>query len=445
MSEQSPCDKIAALPEAERKAFAASLSPGEAEELLYEWEHFLARPSQLPPKGLWDIWLVLAGRGFGKTRTGAEWVRAKVQAGAKRLAIIGETQKDLEEVMCEGDSGLLSVFPPKLRPEYSRKPVSLKFHTGAIGLGYNATQPGQLRGPQFDAAWCDEIAKWRYARATWDQLQFGLRLGDHPQVMVTTTPRPIELVRALVGGSEGKTVVTRGRTLDNSNNLAGSFLERIQARYGDTRLGRQELDGEILGDLPGALWRLQDIDTARVPEPPGDLERIIVSVDHAVTAGEDSNEHGVVVAGIKGRDAYVLEDASLSGSPFMWARRAIALYDHWGANGIVIETNQGGDMVRQMLESVRQGVPIIEVRATRGKHVRAEPIAALYEQGRVHHCGSWPELEQQLTEFTTAGYEGPGSPDRADALVWALTELFPEMISLNPVQIPAFKRARGIV
>ena len=263
--------------------------------------------------------------------------------------------------------------------------------------------------------------------------------------MVTTTPRPIELVRALVGGSEGKTVVTRGRTLDNSNNLAGSFLERIQARYGDTRLGRQELDGEILGDLPGALWRLQDIDTARVPEPPGDLERIIVSVDHAVTAGEDSNEHGVVVAGIKGRDAYVLEDASLSGSPFMWARRAIALYDHWGANAIVIEVNQGGDMVRQMLESVRQGVPIIEVRATRGKHVRAEPIAALYEQGRVHHCGSWPELEQQLTEFTTAGYEGPGSPDRADALVWALTELFPEMISLNPVQIPAFKRARGIV
>jgi len=443
-SEQSPADRIAALPQDEQDAFFASLTEAEADALLYDWRGFNARPSQIAPEGEWDCWLVLAGRGFGKTRTGAEWVREQIEAGARRIALVAETQKDLEEVMIEGDSGILSVFPPDKTPRYRKKPVRLDFHTGAVALGYNATQPDQLRGPQFDAAWCDEVAKWRYARETWDQLQFGLRLGKHPSVVATTTPRPIELIKALVGGREGICEVTRGRTMDNAGNLAPRFLARIQARYGGTRLGRQELEGQILGDLPGALWRLQDIDDYRVSEVPADLERIVVAVDHAVTAGDDANEHGILVVGIKGREAYVLEDGSISGTPLQWARRAIGLHDTYGADGIVVEVNQGGDLVKHTLRGVRETLNVIEVRATRGKHVRAEPIAAIYEQGRAHHVGAFPELENQMTQVTTAGYEGEGSPDRLDALVWAMTELFPDMIQTNPVHIPEY-RVRAVV
>lgn len=398
----------------------------EAEALMFDWRGFMARPNQIAPDGDWDIWLILAGRGFGKTRSGAEWVREQVEAGCKRIALVAETQKDLEEVMIEGDSGILSVFPPDERPIYKKKPVQLTFKTGAVALGYNATQPDQLRGPQFDAAWCDELAKWRYARETWDQLQFGLRLGSHPKQIVTTTPRPIELIKAIVAGEEGKVQVTKGRTLDNRSNLAGTFLRKIEERYAGTRLGRQELEGEILGDMPGALWRLADIDTYRVDKAP-DLDRIYVAIDPAVTNTENSDEHGVVVAGVKGNQGYVLEDGSLKGSPTAWARRAIAIHDKYDADGIVVEVNQGGDMVSHTLRSVRPNIKIVEVRASRGKHVRAEPIAALYEQGKVHHVGAFKELEDQMCMMTPAGYEGEDSPDRCDALVWVLSHLFPSM------------------
>ena len=324
-------------------------------------------------------------------------------------------------------AGILNICPPDERPQYRKKPVQLDFPNGAIALGYNATQPDQLRGPQFDAAWCDELAKWRYARATFDQLQFGLRLGDHPRQIITTTPRPIELLKSILAGHEGKVHVTRGRTLDNASNLAAPFLRKVEQRYKGTRLGRQELNGEVLGDLPGALWRQDQIDLYRVDDAP-DLKRILVAVDPAVTNTEESDDHGIVVAGVDDEQGYVLEDASMAGSPVEWARRAIAMYDKYAADGIVVEVNQGGDMVAHTLRSVREGIPILEVRASRGKHVRAEPVAALYEQGRIHHVGCFSELEDQMTQTTNAGYEGEDSPDRLDALVWAMTKLFPDII-----------------
>lgn len=428
---QSLAERLAGLSKDEREQVLAGLTHAQAEAILHDWRGFHARPDQIAPDGDWDIWLVLAGRGWGKTRTGAEWVREQVNSGAKRIALIAETQKDLEEVMIEGESGLLSVFPADQQPTYRKKPVQIEFSTGAIALGYNATQPDQLRGPQFDTAWSDELAKWRYARETWDQLQFGMRLGVKPRQIITTTPRPIELVKAIVAGQEGKAVVTRGRTIDNASNLAAPFLEKIKRRYEGTRLGRQELEAEILGDLPGALWSMSQLDTYRLRDAPEDMGRILVSVDPAVTATEDSDEHGIIVGGLRGQEGIVLHDGSLRGSPLDWARRAVSLADKYGADGIVVEVNQGGDMVAQTLRSVRPNVNVIEVRATRGKHVRAEPIAALYEQGRIRHVGSFAELENQMTQMTVHGFEGTGSPDRLDALVWLMTGLFPDMV--NPV------------
>jgi phage terminase large subunit-like protein len=427
----SPAETLASLPDAEREAFLSTLTDDEAGALLHDWRGFLARPDQIAPEGDWDIWCIIAGRGFGKTRSGTEWIKEQVMHnGAQRIALIGETQRDLEKVMIEGDSGLLACCPPGLIVSYNKKPVQINFVTGAIALGYNATEPDQLRGPQFDTAWSDELAKWRYARETWDQLQFGLRLGDHPRQLVTTTPRPIELIKSIIAGHEGKVVISRGRTTDNRANLAASFLEKIENKYGGTRLGRQELNGEILGDIPNALWSLQSIDTSRVRQHPQDLRRILVAVDPAVTNSEQSDEHGIVAVGQSkdGKEGFVLEDASTRGSPMDWARRAIAVHDSWEADGIVVEVNQGGDMVAQTLRSVRSNIKIVEVRATRGKHVRAEPIASLYEQGRIHHVGSFVDLETQMTQMTTAGFEGDGSPDRLDALVWGLTVLFPSMV-----------------
>ena len=698
---QSVAERLASLPRDERNALVDKLTPAEQEALLYDWRDFLARPEQITPEGDWDIWLIMSGRGWGKTRTGAEWVKEAVTKGYKRIALIGETAADARDVMVEGVSGILSVYPEAERPLYEPSKRRLTWPNGAVATTFNATEPDQLRGPQFDLAWCfiagtmietdrgavpieqvtdrdmvmtqlgwrrvecngsrvaevgtvrfstgavltgtadhpvlslhgetmrwtalsalqtgdrvcalnassgaasvgtdttadttntvapdrlaariatgctgqsgkrtagqfqtgwtsttstttalttlwktwsycrdrttcaitylvgptsrpsmtqgiqsaanvplnwsdtpasrpyadaasrsrltsagrssgnaksaiqpskrstgtsaasvvstweaagrakvfclqvaeakhyfangilvhncDELAKWRYARETWDQLQFGLRLGDHPRVLVTTTPRPVELIKAIIAGAEGKVHITRGATMDNRSNLAGKFLEKIQLRYEGTRLGRQELRGEILGDIPNALWTYGQIEASRVRSN-DPLSRVVVSVDPAISNNEDSDEHGIIVAGVhhKTQEAYVLEDASMSGSPLEWARRAINLYDTHQADAIVIEVNQGGDMVAQTLRSVRNTVRIKEVRATRGKHVRAEPIASMYEQGRVHHVGSFPQLETQMTQMTTFGYEGAGSPDRVDALVWAMTDLFPSMVS----------------
>ena len=438
MASRSVAEQLAALPEDEQDEFIASCTEDEIQALLYDWRGFSARPEQIAPGGEWDVWIALAGRGFGKTRMGAEWIREQVDNGCMRLALIAETQKDLEEVMIEGDSGLLSVFPPHQAPDYKKKPVQIKFHTGAIALGYNATQPNQLRGPQFDAAWGDELAKWRYARETWDQLQFGLRLGDSPRSLITTTPRPIQLIKDILAGSEGRVVITRGSTMDNKANLSKVFMERIINRHGGTRLGRQELYGEVLGDIPNALWSLSQIDMYRTRDVPAQLGRIVVAVDPAVTDTETSDEHGIITAGstVDGKDGYVLEDASIKGGPIDWAKAAVAQFDKWSADAIVVEVNQGGDMVAQTLRSVRANVPIREVRASRGKHVRSEPISSLYQQGRVHHIGSFVELETQMTEMTNAGYQGEGSPDRCDALVWAMTDLFPSMIVRPEVVTP---------
>lgn len=442
MASQSVAERIARLPVAERAEALKAFSDKELSELLYDWRGFLARPEQMAPDGDWSIWLIMTGRGWGKTETGAQWVKEQVEGGVKSIALVAETQKDLEEVMVKR---ILSIYPQGEGPKVRYKPVRLTWPNGAEALGYNGTEPEQLRGPEFEAAWVDELAKYRYARETWDMLQFCMRAGNDPKQLVTTTPRPIELIKSIIAGQEGRVTVTRGSTMDNRSNLAAPFLDKIQKRYAGTRLGRQELNGEVLGDMPGALWQQGAIDLYRVREMPK-LERIVVAVDPAVTDTETSDEHGIIAAGV-GEDqrGYVIEDASVKGSPVDWARRAISTFDKYDADAIVIEVNQGGDMVRHVLNSIRQGLPIIEVRATRGKHVRAEPISALYEQGRVSHVGSFSELENQMTMMTNAGYQGEGSPDRLDAAVWAFTELFPAMTTQHsePVLVPRFHSAGG--
>lgn len=434
--QQSNAEILATLPVDERTEFIASLAKDECDALYYDWRGFNARPNQIAPDGEWDIWLALAGRGFGKTRMGAEWVREKIENGeAHRIAIIAETAADARDVLVEGDSGILSLYPEGEGPLYEPSKRRLTWPNGAVATLFNATEPNQLRGPQYDLAWSDELAKWRYARETWDQLQFGLRLGDNPQQIVTTTPRPIEIVKAIIAGTEGEVVVTYGRTLDNASNLAAKFLRKIRAKYEGTRLGRQELNAEILSDIPNALWTLATIDTYRVREHPDDMTRIGVAIDPAITFTEDSDEHGIIAAGTSNdsKEAYVLEDASIKGTPEDWARAAIACFDKWQADFIVVEVNQGGDMVSSTIKSIRSNIPIREVRATRGKHVRAEPISSLYQQGRIHHVGAFPDLETQMTLMSSAGYQGENSPDRLDALVWVLTDLFPSMIR-EPVQ-----------
>jgi phage terminase large subunit-like protein len=422
----SPASFLASLSSAEREAHLAKLTPETRAALKWHWP-FWARPNQLAPDGMWATWLLMSGRGFGKTESGAQWVKARIEGGAKHIALVAETQKDLEEVMVPR---LVAIHRPEDAPTVRYRPVRMTWPSGATALGYNGTEPNQLRGPEFDTAWVDELAKYRYAQETWDMLQFTMRKGDDPRVVVTTTPRPIPLLKSLL--ADAGTVITTGTTFDNADNLPAKFVEGLRKRYGGTRLGRQELYAEVLGDIPGALWYLAQIDGYRLTAIPENMGRILVAVDPAVTAHEESDEHGVIVAGLSGQDGIVLHDGSLRGSPLDWARRAISLHDSYGADGIVVEVNQGGDMVAQTLRSVRPNINVIEVRATRGKHVRAEPIAALYEQGRVRHVGAFPELESQMTQMTAHGYEGPGSPDRVDALVWAMTELFPDMVDAVP-------------
>lgn len=401
-----------------------------------------ARPDQITPDGDWLTWVIIAGRGWGKTRTGAEdaaW--AGLSNPGWRIAVVAPTSADARDTCIEGDSGLLNVLPREAIQTWNRSLGELILVNGTRYKTFSADEPERLRGPQHNRAWADELAAWRYPEA-WDQLMFGLRLGEHPQAVVTTTPKPTPLVKSLVAASTSR--VTRGSTFDNAANLAPSALAMLKEKYEGTRLGRQELEAEILGDLPGALWSMASLDSYRLREAP-EVARIVVAVDPAVTATEASDEHGIIVAGMASdKRGIVLEDASLSGSPNEWARRAVSLYRSWDADAIVIEVNQGGDMVAHTIRTIDPNVKIKEVRASRGKHVRAEPIAALYEQGRVAHVGSFPELESQMTQMTTNGYEGEGSPDRVDALVWAMTELFPAMV--KPVADPsrfAIPKARG--
>lgn len=383
-----------------------------------------ARPNQLTPDGDWLTWVILAGRGWGKTRTGAEdaaW--AGMANPGWRIAVVAPTSADARDTCVEGDSGLLSVLPREAVQTWNRSLGELILVNGTRYKTFSADEPERLRGPQHHRAWADELAAWRYPEA-WDQLMFGLRLGQHPQAVVTTTPKPTPLVKALV--ADKKNFVTRGSTFDNAANLAPSALQKLRDTYEGTRLGRQELEAEILGDLPGALWSQGNLDVHRTKDAP-QLGRIVVGVDPAVT--EDGDFHGIIVAGaVQGENrGAVLHDGSRQGSPNDWAKRAVSLYHQYEADCIVVEVNQGGDMVANTVRTIDPNVKIKEVRATRGKHVRAEPTASLYEQGRVTHVGVFPELENQMCMMTFHGYEGDGSPDRVDALVWAMTELFPGM------------------
>ena len=419
-------------------AEVARLPPAVALRLLHDWSVW-GRPDQQPPSGAWRTWLILAGRGWGKTRTGAEWVRSIVSTGrARRVALVARTAADVRDVIVEGQSGILAISPPHERPTWEPSRRRLTWPNGAIATTYSAEEPDQLRGPQCDSAWCDELAAWRYPEA-WDQLQMGLRLGDDPRVVVTTTPRPTELVRALAASPT--TRVTRGRTLDNARNLAPGVVEALTARYGNTRLGRQELDGEILDDAPGALWRLAMFDASRVDTAPT-MRRVVVAIDPAMTAHEGSDETGIVVAGLglDGR-AYVIEDLSGVYPAEQWARRAVEAYRRHRADRIVAEVNQGGDLVASVLRAVDRAVPVAQVRATRGKALRAEPVAALYEQGRVSHVGLLARLEDQCVSWDPAS--DARSPDRLDALVWALTDLVIDRAAPLAPAAPTLIRSSG--
>jgi predicted phage terminase large subunit-like protein len=395
-----------------------------AEALERDWPS-VARPSQLAPSGDWRIWLLLAGRGFGKTRSGAEWVREQAETGkAGRIALVAPTAADVRDVIIEGESGLLAIAPDHARPLYEPSKRRLTWPNGAIATAYSADEPERLRGPQHDAAWCDELASWRYPDA-WDMLMLGLRLGKDPRAVVTTTPKPTRLLRDLLSRAGTDVAVTRGSTMENEANLASAFLAQIVRRYEGTRLGRQELDAELLDDAPNAMWTRDLIERAHVAAAPS-LRRIVVAIDPATTSGEESDETGIVVAGVGvDGEGYVLDDLSGRLAPTEWARRAVAAYQRHEADRVVAEVNAGGEMVEATLRVVDRNVSFKAVHASKGKVARAEPVAALYEQGRVHHVGAFPALEDQMCSFTT-GYDRSSagmSPDRLDALVWALTEL----------------------
>lgn len=389
------------------------------DEFLYDWELF-ARPNQLPPKKDWLYWLLLAGRGFGKTRAGAEWIRNQVEDhGKRRIALVGATAADVRDIMVEGDSGLLAVSPPWNCPVYIPSKTKLIWPNGAVAHTYSAEKPDRLRGPQHDCAWADELASWQRMQDTWDMLMFGLRIGDKPQCVVTATPRPLNLIKELVKDKD--TVITSGDTFENRANLAPAFFNRIIQKYRGTRLGRQEIYAEILDDNPEALFNRDIIDKYRVDYAP-ELKLISVGVDPAVTSNENSNDTGIIVAGKdKKNHYYVLYDYTCHTSPERWARKCVNAYNDHQANRIVPEVNNGGDMVRALMKTIDPSVRVKSVRATRGKALRAEPISALYEQGRVHHVGIFPKLEDQMCQWDPGLNED--SPDRLDAAVWALTDL----------------------
>jgi len=410
------------------KRLVETAPPELVEAVAAEWSIW-ARPDQVPAEPAKPIWLVLGGRGAGKTRTGAEWVKGMAlghppfaDMRTERIALLGETQGQVRDVMIEGVSGLLAIHTRWERPTWQPSLRRLQWPNGAIGQVFSAEDPEGLRGPQFGAAWSDELAKWPNLQECWDMLQFGLRLGDHPRQIVTTTPRPLALIKRLLG--DPHVAVSRARTRDNQFNLAAEFVRTVTEAYGGTRLGRQELDGEIVEESPGALWTRAMIEAAREREP-GPLARIAVAVDPPASSSQRADRCGLVVAGVDGDGVgHVLEDATLAGArPHEWAEKAVALYRRHEADALVVEVNQGGEMVESIIREVDAGIPVLSVRATRGKYLRAEPVAALYAQGRVRHAGTYPALEDEMCSFGPRGLEGGRSPDRLDALVWALTHL----------------------
>ena len=409
------------------------MNAAELEFVSTRWELF-AHPHQIPPPLAanakpWVTWLLVGGRGAGKTRAGAEWIRAQAlglppfaDAPVGRIALVGETEHDVREVMVEGVSGLLAVHRRGERPVWSPTRRRLEWPNGVVAQAFSAEDPESLRGPQFGCAWLDELAKWRYAESAFDMLQFGLRLGHAPRQLITTTPRPTALIRRLM--ADPSSVVTRAATRANAFHLAPTFLEGVLARYAGTRLGQQELDGEIIDDRPDALWSRALIERCRVVAAP-QLSRIVVAVDPPASSGPRADACGIVAAGMtrEGAVCVIADDTIAGATPAAWASRAIALWRRLEADALVVEVNQGGEMARAVLSEIDPGVPVTSVRATRGKWLRAEPVAALYEQGRVQHAGSFPALEDELCDFGPGGLSSGRSPDRLDALVWAITAL----------------------
>jgi phage terminase large subunit-like protein len=430
--EESLWEKLAKLSEADQSTVIDGLSDNEKTALMYDWGVH-QRPKQKTPEGNWRVWLILAGRGFGKTRTGAEFIREQVNKNTtEHIALVAPTAADCRDTMIEGESGILSVFPPAERPHYEPSKRRVTFKNGAMASAFSADEPDRLRGPNHDLAWADELAAWRYADA-WDMLMFGLRIGKHPRVIVTTTPKPVSTLRSLLATKDGSVQVTSGSTYENKNNLAPSFLGEILARYEGTRLGRQELHAELLADVEGALWNRELLEETRVVKAP-EMKRIVVAVDPAITNKADSDETGIVVAGICDRnEGYLLADRTMRGSPNDWGKAAVSAYHQFKADRIVAESNQGGDMVSHTLRTVDRNVPVKLVHASRGKRTRAEPIAAMYEQNRIHHVGFHAELEDQLC--TWVPNEGH-SPDRLDALVWGLTDLMIDGQRTAPPVVP---------
>jgi phage terminase large subunit-like protein len=383
------------------------------------------RGNQKPEDDGWLIWILLGGRGCGKTRTGAEWIREQVaHCGARRIALIAPTYNDAREVMLEGESGLLNIGYPFEQPQYVSSRRRLEWPNGAIGQIFSAEDPDGLRGPQFDCAWADEFCAWSYPEDTLSNLRLALRLGTNPRLVMTTTPRPLPALKKLLKNPVVR--VSHATTKDNASHLSRNFIETMEAEYGGTRLGRQELDGQLLTDVPGALWNYGMMDVAYVEAVP-ELSKIIVAIDPPVTSGARADSCGLIVAGLSGEGraarVIILHDGTVQGlSPQGWAQKAVALYEEWNANYLLAEVNQGGEMVATILRSIDGHVPVKNVRASVGKTARAEPVAALYEQGKVLHAGRFKALEDELC-LMGSDLMGRKSPDRADALVWAVTEL----------------------
>lgn len=448
-------DTLRALPSSEVKKLFEQLGPAKTEELKHDW-NFWARDNQLEPEGDWRTWFLNCGRGFGKTRTGVEWVREQVKLGRKRIAAVAATNSDIERVMVKGESGFLNVCWKGDKtyrggkmgfPEWSPTKRTLTWENGAKVEFYSAEEPERLRGPQFEIAWCDELAAWNKAEETWSMLQFCLRLGKQPRVVVTTTPKSTSLVRRLL--KEPSTTITTGSTFDNSANLAKTYLQAVSEQYEGTRLGRQELYAEVLTENEGALWTADMIDRcqiSRVDLP--ELARVVVSVDPAVTSNVESDMTGMIVAGIDiNGKGYVLGDYTFKGSPEQWATKAVDLYYKHGASRIVYESNQGKDLIPSLFKTIDPNLPLRGVHASTAKIARAEPISALYEQNKVFHVrdpedgATLVDLETQMTTYEPLGRQK--SPDRYDALVWALTDLMLKGV-VKPKLTLAYSSSKGL-
>ena len=413
--------QIAQLDEPLKQLFLNSLSYDDIINLKYTWELW-ARPEQLPPQTNWGIWLYMAGRGAGKTRAGAEWVRNQIEKfGSNRIGLIAPTAADARDIMIEGESGIMNISPPDFMPKYEPSKRRITWPNGAHAHVYSAEEPDRLRGPQHEKIWAEEVASWKYPDA-WDMAMFGNRLGENPQACITTTPKPVKIIRDLM--KDPFCILTKGTTYDNRANLAPLFYKKIVAKYEGTRLGRQEIHAEVLEDTPGALWTRTLIESLRVKVHP-DLKRIVIAIDPAVTSRGTSAETGIMVCSKGINDhGYLLEDLSLRATPKVWASQAIKAYYHWKADKIIGEVNNGGDLVEEVLRTIDSNIPYKSVHASRGKYTRAEPISSLYEQKKIHHVGLFERLEDQQCTYT--GEAGEESPDRMDAMVWGFTELMTE-------------------